>query len=117
MTALSPLDAFKAILSGTARALARDSEAEVGFTADAPHLVGKAIKVPAPGRTLPRDQVALARGYADASALKMRHHDKALHGRRAPAEAVARAVYDAAEQARVEALGARAMAGVHAPGA
>ncbi|MBP6031128.1 MAG: cobaltochelatase subunit CobT [Sphingobium sp.] len=112
MTALSPLDAFKAILSGTARALARDSEAEVGFTADAPHLVGKAIKVPAPGRTLPRDQVALARGYADASALKMRHHDKALHGRRAPAEAVARAVYDAAEQARVEALGARAMAGV-----
>ena len=54
MTALSPLDAFKAILSGTARALARDSEAEVGFTADAPHLVGKAIKVPAPGRTLPR---------------------------------------------------------------
>ncbi|RXR28202.1 cobaltochelatase subunit CobT [Sphingobium fluviale] len=112
MAAQTPLDAFKAILSGTARAIARDSEAEVGFTADSPHLAGKAIKVPAPGRALPRDQVALARGFADASALKLRHHNVALHNRHAPADAVARAVYDAAEQARVEALGARSMAGV-----
>ncbi|MDQ4420700.1 cobaltochelatase subunit CobT [Sphingobium sp. DEHP117] len=112
MAAQTPLDAFKAILSGTARALARDSEVEVGFTADNPHLAGKAIKVPTPGRALPRDQVALARGFADASALKLRHHNVALHNRHAPADAVARAVYDAAEQARVEALGARAMAGV-----
>lgn len=112
MAAQSPLDAFKAILSGTARAIARDQEAEVSFTADNPHLAGKAIKVPAPGRALPRDQVALARGFADASALKLRHHNVALHNRHAPADAVARAVYDAAEQARVEALGARSMAGV-----
>jgi cobaltochelatase CobT len=113
MSQQSPLDAFKAILSGTARAMARDSEVEVAFTADAPHLAGKAIKVPSPSRTLPRDQVALARGFADASALKLRHHNAALHGRHAPADAMARAVYDAAEQARVEAIGARAMAGVH----
>tara|TARA_B110001454_G_scaffold208310_1_gene220654 strand:+ start:333 stop:2159 length:1827 start_codon:yes stop_codon:yes gene_type:complete len=112
MAAQSPLDAFKAILSGTARAIARDSEAEVGFTADAPHLAGKAIKVPSPSRSLPRDQVSLARGFADASALKLRHHNATLHNRAAPAEAIARAVYDAAEQARVEALGARSMAGV-----
>lgn len=112
MTQQSPLDAFKAILSGTARAIARDSEVEVAFSADAPHMVGKAIKVPAPSRTLPREQIALARGFADANALKLRHHNAALHGRHAPGEAIARAVYDAAEQARVEAIGARAMAGV-----
>tara|TARA_R110000782_G_scaffold48551_1_gene106193 strand:- start:35166 stop:36989 length:1824 start_codon:yes stop_codon:yes gene_type:complete len=112
MTSPSSLDAFKAILSGTARAMARDAEIEVSFTADSPHMAGKAIKVPTPGRALPRDQVALARGFADANALKLRHHNAALHGRAAPGEAIARAVYDAAEQARVEAIGARAMAGV-----
>ncbi|MCB2014718.1 MAG: cobaltochelatase subunit CobT [Sphingobium sp.] len=112
MTARSSLDAFKAILSGTARAIARDAEVEVGFTADAPHMVGKAIKVPAPGRTLPHDQVMLARGFADADALKLRHHNAKLHAGAAPAEAIAHAVYDAAEQARVEAIGARSMAGV-----
>src|SRR3546814_4240088 len=91
----SPLDAFKDVLSGAARSLARDAEVEVGFTADAPHMAGKAIKVPTPGRALPADQVALARGLADANALKLRHHNARMHNASAPAAAVARAVYDA----------------------
>ena len=114
MTQRSPLDAFKDVLSGTARAMTRDAEVEVGFTADAPHLAGKAIKVPTPGRTLPADQVALARGFADAHALKLRHHSAKIHGASAPGEAVARAVFDAVEQARVEAIGSRQMEGVRA---
>lgn len=114
MTERSPIDAFKDVLSGTARALTRDMEVEVGFTADAPHAAGKAIKVPTPARALPADQVALARGFADASALKLRHHNPRIHAASAPGEAVARAVFDAVEQARVEAIGARAMAGVRA---
>jgi cobaltochelatase CobT len=114
MSERSPLDAFKDVLSGAARSMARDVEVEVGFTADAPHMAGKAIKVPAPARALPADQVALARGFADANALKLRHHNARLHGASAPGEAVARAVYDAVEQARVEAIGARGMEGVKA---
>lgn len=114
MTERSPIDAFKDVLSGTARAMTRDMEVEVGFTADAPHAAGKAIKVPTPARALPADQVALARGFADASALKLRHHNPRIHAASAPGEAVARAVFDAVEQARVEAIGARAMAGVRA---
>ena len=114
MTERSPLDAFKDVLSGTARSIARDMEVEVGFTADAPHLAGKAIKVPTPARTLPADQVALARGFADANALKLRHHSAKIHAASAPGEAVARAVFDAVEQARVEAIGSRQMEGVRA---
>lgn len=114
MTERSPLDAFKDVLSGTARSMARDMEVEVGFTADAPHLAGKAIKVPTPARTLPADQVALARGFADANALKLRHHSSKIHAASAPGEAVARAVFDAVEQARVEAIGSRQMEGVRA---
>ena len=114
MSERSPIDAFKDVLSGAARSIARDAEVEVGFTADTPHMAGKAIKVPTPGRNLPADQVALARGFADANALKLRHHNAKVHAAAAPADTTARAVYDAVEQARVEAIGARAMEGVRA---
>src|SRR3546814_16649027 len=75
---------------------------------------GKAGKVRMPGRTLPEREVAEARGHADAAALKLRYHNAVLHARHAPADETARAVFNAAEQARVEALGARAMEGVRA---
>ncbi|MFZ2995614.1 cobaltochelatase subunit CobT [Sphingobium sp.] len=114
MTERSALDAFKDVLSGTARSMARDMEVEVGFTADAPHMAGKAIKVPTPSRALPADQVALARGFADANALKLRHHNARVHAASAPGEPVSRAVFDAVEQARVEAIGSRQMVGVRA---
>ncbi|MCE7798582.1 cobaltochelatase subunit CobT [Sphingobium sufflavum] len=114
MTSRSPLDDLKAVLAGTARAVARDTEAEVGFTADAPHLLGKTIKVPTPSRSLPIEQVAQARGFADSMALKLRHHNAALHARRMPAEPAARAVYDAVEMVRYEALGSRGYDGTRA---
>ncbi|MHA6719674.1 cobaltochelatase subunit CobT [Sphingomonas sp. RS6] len=108
----SPLDRFRDVLAGTARALSGNAELEFGFTADAPFQSGKTIKVPTPSRALPPEQVAEARGFADSFALRMRHHDAAMHNRAAPREAAARAVYDAVETARVEALGARGYAGI-----
>ena len=110
----NPLEAFRQVLGGAARAIAREPELDLSFTADQPLSSGKSVKVPMPGRTLPEREVAEARGFADAAALRLRHHNAALHARAAPDDEVARAVYDAAEQARVEALGARAMAGVRA---
>jgi len=114
MTTETPLDRFKAVLGGTARAIAHEPEIELAFTADAPTQSGKHIKVPMPSRTLPADQVAEARGFADGFALRLRHHNAALHARQAPVEAVARSVFDAVEGARVEALGARGYAGIAA---
>ena len=110
----NPLEAFRQVLTGASRAIAREPELELGFTADAPSTSGKSVKVPMPGRTLPEREVAEARGFADAAALKLRHHDAALHARGAPADDIARSVFNAAEQARVEALGSRAMEGVRA---
>jgi cobaltochelatase CobT len=108
----NPLDSFRQVLAGAARAIARDHEVELGLTAEAPGTSGKSIKAPMPGRTLPEREVAEARGFADAAALKLRHHNASLHARNAPADETARAVFNAAEQARVEALGARSMEGV-----
>ena len=110
----TPLDAFKAVLTGTSRAIAHDSEVELAFTADAPTQIGKNFRVPMPGRSLPKEQVAEARGFADAMSLRLRHHSDKLHAANRPGDMVAAGVFDAIETARVEALGAKSMAGVRA---
>lgn len=110
----TPLEQFKQVLTGTARALAHEPEVELAFTADAPTQVGKNFKVPMPGRLLPPEQVAEARGFADSFALKLKHHNAARHAALRPSEAIAGAAFDAVENARVEALGSRNMAGVAA---
>ena len=110
----TPLEQFKQVLTGTARALAQEPEVELAFTADAPSQAGKNFKVPMPGRLLPPDQVAEARGFADSFALKLKHHNPARHAALRPSEVIAGAAFDAVENARVEALGSRNMAGIAA---
>ncbi len=101
----TPLDTFKQALTGAARAIARDAEVEVAWSADVPGSSGNRFRVPLPGRDLPIEQVTEARGFADSFALKLRHHNPSLHALGAPPEPVARACYDAIELVRYEALG------------
>ncbi len=108
----TPLDQFRAVLAGTARAVADVPEVEVAWTADAPSQSGTNMRLPMPGRALPAAQVAEARGFADAMALRLRLHDEPLHNRGAPAEPLARACYDAIEQVRYEAAGSDGYAGM-----
>jgi cobaltochelatase CobT len=110
----SPLENLKQVLTGTARAMAHEPEVELAFTADVPAQAGKNFRVPMPGRSLPPEQVAEARGFADSFALKLKHHNAASHAKLRPTEAIAASAFDAIENARVEALGSRAMAGVAA---
>lgn len=114
MSEQSPLDTFKSVLAGTARAMAHEPEIELAFTADTPSQSGKNFRVPMPGRSLPADQVAEARGFADGMALRLRHHSDAVHAINRPGDPTAAAVFDAIEAARVEALGAKSMEGVRA---
>ena len=107
-----PIDLFRRALAGAARAIARDPEVEVVFASDAALASGKTARVPSPGASFQRKLVAEARGAADSLALRLRHHDERVHGMGAPLDPDARAVFDALETARVEALGARTMAGV-----
>ncbi len=108
----TPLDRFKNVLTGAARAIAHDPEVEVSWTSDAASQSGKAFRVPMPGRSLPRAAAMAARGHADSFALRLRHHNDVAHARSAPAEPMARACYDAVEAVRYEALGARAYEGM-----
>src|SRR5262249_22694649 len=100
------IDIFRRVLAGATRAIAKDADADVVFASDAAPASGKTARVPSPGPGLEPKLVAEARGAADSMALRLRHHDPRLHARIAPADADARAVFDALETARVEALGA-----------
>ena len=108
----SPTDRFKSVLAGASRAIAHEPELEVNWTADAPSVTGGNLRVPMPGRSLPRAAAMEARGFADSFALRLRHHNEGLHARHAPTEPVARACYDAVEAVRYEAIGSNEYAGV-----
>src|SRR5690606_36831802 len=91
-------------LTGAARAIGHDSEAEVAWTSDAPAMQGKAMRLPMPGSSLPPEQARAARGFADSFALRLRYHDEGVHRRNMPAEPGARAAYDAIGSVRYEPL-------------
>src|SRR5271166_4208909 len=110
----SPTETFKRATSATLRAIAERDDVMVGFGPEAAGLSGSRVRLPNPPRDLPAEEAAQLRGAADSVALRLRYHDDAVHSKRMPASPLARAVFDAVEQARVEALGARRMAGVAA---
>jgi cobaltochelatase CobT len=108
----TPLDRFRSVLAGTARAVAHEDGVEVAWTADQPAASGHNLRLTMPARTLPAADARLARGQADHFALRLRHHDTALHARNAPGDPAARACYDAVEAVRYETLGAKGYAGI-----
>ena len=110
----SPTEIFKRATASTLRAIAERDDLNVGFGPEPPGLSGNRVKLPNPARDLPAEEAAQLRGAADSLALRLRYHDDAVHSKRAPGGPLARSVFEALEQARVEALGARRMVGVAA---
>ena len=70
------------------------------------------VRLPMPRRDLAIQDVARVRGEADGVALRLRHHNARLHRELSPSGESGRAIFEALEQVRVEALGASRMAGV-----
>src|SRR5664279_6306778 len=108
----SPTEPFKRAVAGCLRALARKPDLEVSFAAERPGLMGGKVRLPEPPRKLSKAEAAIVRGNADSIALRLACHDPAMHRRLQPSGQQARAVFEAVEQARVEAIGARRMDGV-----
>ncbi len=108
----APTEPFKRAVTGCLRAIARHPELEVSFAAERPGMVGGKARLPEPPRKLTRADAAIVRGHADSIALRMACHDPSVHRRLVPGGQQARAVFEAVEQARVEAIGARRMQGV-----
>jgi cobaltochelatase CobT len=109
----TPVETFKRSLAQATRALAgREEELEVAFSSDGPKLLSGKIVLPQPPRVISEPEAEKLRGQADALALKLAYHDDKAHAQYRPVGAQGRALFDAAEEMRVQALGANAMKGV-----
>ncbi|BCG70518.1 cobaltochelatase subunit CobT [Mesorhizobium sp. 113-1-2] len=108
----SEADSFKRAVTVCMRAIAGDKEMEVGFAKDRPALAGSRARLPELPKKASKTDIAITRGLGDSMALKRACHDARIHTKLAPEGKAARAIYDAVEQARVEAIGSRAMQGV-----
>jgi len=108
----SPTEPFKRAVTGCLRAIARKPDLEVSFAAERPGIAAGKARLPEPPRKLGGADAAIVRGHADSIALKLACHDPTVHRKLVPGGQQARAVFDAVEQARVEAIGSRRMAGV-----
>ncbi|MEI9429587.1 cobaltochelatase subunit CobT [Mesorhizobium sp. Cs1299R1N3] len=108
----SEADSFKRAVTVCMRAIAGDKEMEVGFAKDRPALAGSRARLPELPKKASKADIAITRGLGDSMALKRACHDVRIHSKLAPEGKAARAIYDAVEQARVEAIGSRAMQGV-----
>lgn len=109
-----PVDSepFKRAITACVRAISGDHEMEVAFSHDRPALSANRARLPdLPKRPTAHD-IAVTRGLGDSMALRQARHNPRIHAALAPEGKQARAIFDAVEQARVEAIGARAMAGV-----
>ncbi|MGK2742189.1 cobaltochelatase subunit CobT [Tepidicaulis sp. LMO-SS28] len=108
----NPVEPFKRALISTMRTIAETEELTVSFGTEPPGLRGLRARLPLPSRDLPSDEVAELRGFSDAYALHLAHHDEAVGTAYEPEGGNARAIYDAMEQARCEAIGANQMSGM-----
>jgi cobaltochelatase CobT len=108
----APTEPFKRAVTSCLRAIARQPELEVSFAAERPGLAPGKARLPEPPRKLSKKDAAIVRGHADSIALRLACHDPAVHRKQMPGNMQARGVFDAVEQARVEAIGARRMSGV-----
>ncbi|HEY9218810.1 MAG TPA: cobaltochelatase subunit CobT, partial [Phenylobacterium sp.] len=108
----SPTEPFKRALANAARSLAETPDLEIVYSGEGPQLQGNRAVLPHPPRDLKPEDAARIRGLADQMALRLAHHDVAAHARARPASAQGAPIYDAIEQARIEAIGANALGGV-----
>jgi len=107
----NPADPFKKALAEATRTMADDRDIAVSFSVDPPGMTAETMRLPQVSRRMTQDEVLLARGTADAFALRRRHHDDGVAARYAPQGQMARDLYEAMENARCEAVGARDMPG------
>ncbi|TAL04741.1 MAG: cobaltochelatase subunit CobT [Rhodospirillaceae bacterium] len=113
----SKSELLKTVTTAAVKAVSGHPETIVAYATvpTNPHLPSDSAtetRLPMPPVKLTRENIVRLRGAADALALKLRYHDAAVHARRMPTGKDALDAYNAMEQARVENLGARRLAGV-----
>ena len=108
---LHNLEDFKRAVSSTVRALGNDAEIDVSF-GTAPSPVPGQLRLPMVYSDMSAAEIAELRGKGDSFSLHKRFHNNILHSKYKPKGDLAAQVYNAIEDARVEAIGSNEMKGV-----
>jgi cobaltochelatase CobT len=103
---------FKGVLGTAMKTIALDPELAVSFGNDQPVLTGHKARLPQISAATTLKDIAITRGLSDSFALRLANHKDDIHNRYMPQGKNARAMFEAVEQARIEAIGANAMPGV-----
>jgi cobaltochelatase CobT len=103
---------FKGVLGAAMKTIALDPELNVSFGNDQPSLAGHRARLPQVSAATSAKDIAITRGLSDSFALRLANHKDDIHNRYMPQGKNARAMFEAVEQARIEAIGANAMPGV-----
>jgi cobaltochelatase CobT len=109
-----PTEPFKRAVAACVRAVAGQRDLDVAYAADRPMLAAGKVRLPEPPRRLTLQEAAITRGLGDSMALRLACHDGKVHRRFCPEGRQARAIFEAVEQARCEAIGSKRMEGVKA---
>ncbi|MFN3077465.1 MAG: cobaltochelatase subunit CobT [Alphaproteobacteria bacterium] len=110
--ATDAVEVLKKATTAAVRAIVGREDVVVTYAAGAPATFGLQARLPPLPGILDQPDIVRLRGNADSMALRLRYHDEALHSRHRPSTQEGQAIYDAVEQARVQALGALRMEGV-----
>jgi cobaltochelatase CobT len=105
-------EVFKRVLSTAMKTIADDPELSVTFGNEPPTLSGNRARLPQVTGAATAKEIAITRGLSDSFALRLSNHSDSVHSKYCPEGKNARAVFEAVEQARIEALGANAMPGM-----
>jgi cobaltochelatase CobT len=107
-----PTEPFKRAVTAAVRSIAGRHDIEVTYASDRAGTAGTAVRLPEPPRKMTMADAAVTRGFADSMALRIACHDQGVHRRLLPQGRNARALFEAVEQARCEAIGSQRMSGV-----
>ncbi len=107
----NPADPFKKALAEATKVMANDPDLTVSYSVDPAGQSADSIRLPQVSRRMTREEVLLARGTADAFALRHKFHDPKTAAKYMPQGQMAKDLYDAMETARIEAVGAQHMPG------
>jgi len=102
-------ETLKRATAATLKAISGKRGLTIGFTRglDAANIGSDVVTLPEPEPNLNAADISRLRGNADAAAMRLYFHDRALHFRLMPPGDDAKRLFGALEQVRVEALGSR----------
>jgi cobaltochelatase CobT len=103
---------FKGVLGTAMKTIALDPELSVSFGNDQPMLTGHKARLPQVSAATTLKDISVTRGLSDSFALRLANHSDNIHNRYMPQGKNARAMFEAVETARIEAIGSNAMPGV-----